>query len=241
MIDLSGPLGVPSVRVVVSGRDDGPMGFTGAPDPEPVREARRRFLAGTGLDPEAAAAVLQVHGARVLRAGPGDAGRGGLDPARSLGEADGIVTAEPGLPLLVLSADCVVAALAADDGRAVAVLHAGWRGAAAGAPAEAVRALASASGAPPARLRAVLGPAIGPCCYEVGEEVAAAFPGFLREGSRGRPHLDLPGAVRAGLAAAGLPAGAVGPAGPCTRCGGRWFSHRAGDAGRILLAAARLP
>lgn len=216
------------------------MGFTGAPDPAAVREARSRFLGGAGADPAAAAAVRQVHGARVLAAGPGERGRGGLDPAASLGEADGILTAEADLPLLVLSADCVVAALAPDDGRALAVFHAGWRGAAAGIPGAAVAALAGRSGAPPSAMRAVLGPAIGPCCYEVGEEVAAAFPGFLRPGRGERPHLDLPGAVRGALAAAGVPEEAVAAAGGCTLCGEGWFSHRRGDAGRQVLAAWRV-
>jgi hypothetical protein len=216
------------------------MGFTGAPDPAAVRGARSRFLEGAGADPAAAAAVRQVHGARVLAAGPAERGRGGLDPGGSLGEADGILTAEAGLPLLVLSADCVVAALATSDGRALSVFHAGWRGAAAGIAGAAVAALAERSGAPPGAMRAVLGPAIGPCCYEVGEEVAAAFPGFLRPGRGERPHLDLPGAVRGALAAAGVPEGAVAGAGECTLCGRGWFSHRRGDGGRQMLAAWRM-
>ena len=239
MTDLSAALGVPGVRVLVSERADGSMGFTGAPDRAAVGQARERFLAAAGFDPAAAAGALQVHGREILRAGPGDRGRGGLDPVRSLGEADGLVTVEPGLPLLALSADCVVAALAPRDGSAVAVFHAGWRGAAAGVAGAAVQALAEASGTPPDALRAVLGPAIGPCCYEVGEEVAAAFPRHLRPGRGERPHLDLPGAVRGALLRAGLRAEAVAGPGPCTLCSGGWFSHRRGDGERDRHAAAR--
>jgi YfiH family protein len=201
------------------------MGFTRAPDPEEVRAARRRFLDAAGMDPAAAVSVLQVHGSRVLRAGREAAGL-------LLGEADGLVTAERGLPLLVLSADCCVGVVAAGDGRALGVFHAGWRGAAAGAPAATVRTLEREFGVAPASMRAVLGPAIGPCCYEVGEEVAREFPGCMA----GR-RLDLPGAVRAGLAAAGIPPASIGPAGPCTLCGEGWFSHRRGDPGRQVLAA----
>ena len=210
--------------IAVSGRADGNMAFGGAPDADAVRAARARFLARSGMDPAAAACVRQVHGCRVLVAGPADRGR-------VLGEADGIVTAERGLPLLVLGADCCVGALEAPG--ALGVFHAGWRGAKAGAPAATVAALVREFGVRPADLRATLGPAIGPCCYEVGEEVAREFPGRMR----GR-NLDLPGAVRAGLLAAGVPAEAVSPAGPCTRCGDGWFSHRRGDPGRQVLAAA---
>jgi hypothetical protein len=244
MTDLATDLGVPGVRAAVSGRNDGNMGFTGARDPRAVREARRRFLAEAGMDAGAAAAVRQVHGARILRVGARERGRGGLDPAACLGDADGLVTTDPGVPLLALSGDCCVGVLAAADGRGAAVFHAGWRGALAGAPAAAVRALSETVGAPASMIRAVLGPAIGPCCYEVGEDVVLAFQrGFgedagrwIRPGRGPRPHLDVPAAVRDALLRSGLREDAVGPAGPCTLCGGPWFSHRRGDAGRQLVA-----
>ena len=213
------------IRLAVSGRADGNMGFTRAPDPDAVRAARRRFLLGAGMDPAAAVSVLQVHGRGVLRAGPAERGR-------LLGEADVLVTAERGLPLLVLGADCCVGAVASADGRALGVFHAGWRGARAGAPAAAVEALRREFDADPAAMVAVLGPAIGPCCYEVGEEVAREFPGRMTGG-----RLDLPGAVRDGLIAAGIPPEAVSPPGPCTLCGDVWYSHRRGDPERQALAA----
>ena len=242
-IDLAAVLRVPGVVAAASGRSDGNLGFSRAPDPAAVREARRRFLGGLGLDAGAAAAVRQVHGARVLRAGPGDRGRGGLDPALSLGEGDGIVTAERGLPLLALAADCCVVALATADGRAAGVVHAGWRGALAGAPAAGVAALREEAGDAGAAVRAALGPAAGPCCYEVGEEVREDFRGrhgarsgaWFRAGPRGRPHLDLPAAVGEGLREAGVEPPV---AGPCTICGAGWFSHRRGDGGRQAVVVA---
>lgn len=247
MLDLSAVLGASGVRATVSSRQDGDMGFSRKPDPAPIREARRRFLGAAGMDPAAAAAVRQVHGSRVLVAGAPERGRGGLDPARSLGDADGIVTRERGLPLLALSADCCLVALAAADGSAAGVVHSGWRGAVARAPMAGVRALEEASGVPAKAMRAALGPAIGPCCYEVGREVVDALlvnfgarsGEWIRPGrSADRPRFDLPAAVRAGLRDAGLPADAVGPAGPCTLCGDGWFSHRRGDEERFLLAVA---
>ena len=224
------------------------MGFTGAPDPGIVREARRRFLAGAGLDAAAAVSVRQVHGAAVLVAEPGDRGRGGLDPSRSLGDADGIVTKELSTPLLVLSADCAVVALADGAGRAVGVFHSGWRGVLARVPAAAVAAVGGLAGTGSASLRAVFGPAVGPCCYEVGTEVSTPFLAdfgcrsgeWFRPGRGERPHFDLPGAVRASLVDAGLLPESVSGPGPCTLCGGDLFSHRGGDSGRQMLVAARI-
>jgi len=235
LTDLGPLLGVPGVRAAVSGRDEGGMGFTGAPDPAAVREARRRLLASLGLDAAAAVSARQVHGSRVLVVGAGAAP----------GDADGLVTGSPGVPLLALAADCAVAVLAAADGRAVGVVHAGWRGAAAGAPQAAVAAFREGLGVAPRDLRAALSPAAGPCCYEVGEEVRGAFganaAAWFRPGPRGRPHLDLPGAVRAGLVAAGMDPSAIAPPGPCTICGPAWFSHRRGDRLRQAVVVARIP
>ena len=247
MTDLGAALGVPGVRAAVSGRADGPMGFTGAPDPDAVRAARRAFLGALGLDPAAAVAARQVHGRRVLVAGPELRGRGGLDPAFGAGDADGLVTREAGIPLLALAADCAVAVLASADGPAVGAVHAGWRGAVERAPAAAVGALREA-GAGPGTLRAALAPAAGPCCYEVGEEVREAFrsafgraaEAWFRTGPRGKPHLDLPAAVRAGLVEAGVDPSRIGPAGPCTICGPEWFSHRRGDRERQAVVVARI-
>jgi YfiH family protein len=248
LIDLGAALGVPGVRAAVSGRADGPMGFTGAPDPGRVRGARRAFLGALGLDASRAVAARQVHGRRVIVAGADLRGRGGLDPAQGPGDADGLVTAVAGLPLLALAADCAVAVLAAGDGSAVGAVHAGWRGAVARSPGAAVAALRDAAGAAPASLRAALAPAAGPCCYEVGEEVREAFRGefgaaadaWFRPGRAGRPHLDLPAAVRAGLVEAGMDPARIGPAGPCTICGEGWFSHRRGDRERQAVVVARV-
>jgi YfiH family protein len=246
MEDRTRALGVPGARAALSGRADGNMGFTLAPDPAAVAAARRRFLDRAGMDAASAVAVLQVHGRAVLRVGPGLRGRGGLDPATLPAEADALVTTERGIPLLALGADCCVGALAAPEGRGVAVFHAGWRGALAGAPEAAARALAEAARVPVSALRGLLGPAIGPCCYEVGEEVAEAYregrgpaaEAWFRRPEGGRPRLDLPAAVTAGLCVAGMAPETVGAPGPCTLCGEGWFSHRRGDAGRQMLAAA---
>ena len=129
--------------------------------------------------------------------------------------------------------------LAAPGG--LVAIHAGWRGLAAGVIPRTVERLAAALGSEPAAWRAWIGPAIGACCYEVGEEVAAAVaaasdPGVVAPGPRGRPHLDLAAAARAQLVATGI-GGARAPGtvtvAACTRCeeGRLWSFRRDGRGG----------
>jgi YfiH family protein len=130
-------------------------------DVERVDENRRRACAEIGADDEQLALNYQTHSALVHRAEPGARGEPG----------DGLWTDEPGLPVLAMSADCLPIALARTNGGppAVAVVHAGWRGLLAGIVESAVAALGGGA------LAAAIGPAIGPCCYEVRNDVADPF------------------------------------------------------------------
>lgn len=188
------------------------------PTDSPAHAAAARALAAQ-LDLDAAAWLRQVHGAEVLAAtGPG-----------LLGEGDGLVTATPGLALLVRSADCplILAVAEGATGRAAAVgvAHASWKSTVGGIAGRLVDELAALSCLPPARMRAALAPSAGPCCYEVGGEVreaarsafgAAAEPWFPAQG--GRLVFDLWRANADQLAAAGLPAAQFELAGVCTIC-----------------------
>ena len=181
----------------------------------------------------------QVHGAAVVEA---TACRNAAQPP----DADGIVSALPGLAVAVVTADCVPVLLAAPVGTAVSAVHAGWRGLAAGVVKAAVEVLVRVSGAGPAELVAAIGPHIGPCCYEVEEPVLEALErchgsaarAAARPARPGHALLDLGGLVRAALFDAGLPAAAVGGAAAvCTRCDPeRFHSHRrdGARAGRLL-------
>ena len=128
--------------------------------------------------------------------------------------------------------------------RGVGAVHVGRRGLAGGVVAAALTALARL-GAPASSVRAVLGPAIGPCCYELPTDsvdaVAVSVPTARGTTSWGAPSLDLPAGVRAQLAAAGATVDPAAP--PCTRCSGNdWFSHRAdAAAGRQLAIVLRWP
>lgn len=189
------------------------LGFLSGDERERVEENRRRLYEAAAVSAERVSWPRQVHGADVVRAGA----RG--EPA------DAIWTDEPGEAVMVVSADCAPVALARLDGRpAVGLAHVGWRGLLAGIIPAAVGALGSA------RVVAAIGPAIGPCCYEVGDDVAgparATFgPDVVREG-----RFDLPGAVERALVTAGCIR--VDRLGECTSCNPeRYFSHRR-DAGR---------
>jgi len=149
----------------------------------------------------------QVHGTHVARDGDPD------------GEADGQATADPGVAATVLVADCLPIAIAGEG--ALAMVHAGWRGLAGGVLAEAVRAVRDLGATEP--LRAAIGPGIGSCCFEVGDEVREAF-GDFPQARRGR-RLDLKDIAGRTLEDAGVTD--VDDVGLCTACDAeRFFSHR---------------
>jgi polyphenol oxidase len=155
-------------------------------------------------------------------------------------EADGHATGLSAVGMMVLTADCLPVLVG--SGRSVAALHAGWRGLAGGVLEEGVRALreldAGAEGPGEGEegageISAVIGPGAGPCCYEVGAEVHAAFAGRRPgAGSPAAAPIDLKAIARERLLAAGV--SSVEDVGLCTICDERFFSHRreAGRAGR---------
>lgn len=168
-----------------------------------------------------AAHAFQVHGARVL---VHDAA-----PAAGLlvaDDADGHATHVPGLLLTISVADCVPAFVVDPERRAVALLHAGWRGAAAGILERGIETLGKRYGSRPGDLLVHFGPSICGDCYEVGPEVHRA----LGLGSPDAPRpVDLRGALADRALALGVDAGAVTISEHCTRCGDSpFYSHRAG-------------
>lgn len=172
--------------------------------------------------------LRQVHGAAVLVA----------DAPGSGAEADAAVTDRPGLPLTVRTADCLPVILLEPGGR-VGVAHAGWRGLAAGVLEAALSAFAD-----PAGLEILVGPAIGPCCFEVGAEVAERFPGALVPESvpGARRRVDLFAEARRRLLAGGASPEALRVSGICTRCHQHLLpSHRGSDGGpgRLLAVVER--
>ncbi len=138
------------------------------------------------------------------------------DTAQPTFEADGHAVAAPGVAAMVLTADCLPVVLGAHG--AVAAIHAGWRGLAAGVLEEGVRALREVGGR--GDVVAIVGPCAGSCCYEVGEEVHTAFENAHRDGRL----IDLRAIARERLLAAGV--AEVRDVQACTICDERYFSHR---------------
>ena len=184
------------------------------------REARTEAARTLGL-PSEWATVRQVHGGDVTRvAGSGDAG-----------EADALWTTQRRLPWAIFTADCFGVVLSSEcaDGGA----HACWRGARARVVSRLPQEMTEAAHEPQ---RAAVGPGIGPCCFEVGNEVAAEFPTAAATTTWGATSVDLPGAIGsqlAGLETWSLPA--------CTRHDQGWFSHRADGTDKRLAAIGWLP
>ncbi len=200
------------------------LGGSVGDDPAHVGENRRRAAAAMGFDLASATLVRQVHGSEVVCAEAADAGRG-LTTSAPIPDADALVTDVRGLALIVGMADCVPVFLAAADGRAIALAHAGWRGVVADVVPRTLRILADRYGVRPAETVAAFGPSIGPCCFEVGTDVADLFAARFPGSTRGRM-VDLAAALRKQLSDAGVPDAAPTP--PCTRChADRYFSHRA--------------
>jgi polyphenol oxidase len=198
-----------------------------------VAENQRRVAALASADGEARQLVIgrQVHESSVA------AHLSGCAVAQVDG-VDGHVTDRRDLAVAVLTADCVPVALLAPWG--VGVAHAGWRGLAGGIVGGTVGELLALAGpdADPQQIVACVGPCAGPCCYEVGEEVHAAFAGWPGH-EPGTSTIDLPAFTEAALRHEGI--GEVIVAGRCTICEPGWFSHRAsgGSTGRQAGVAWR--
>lgn len=200
----------------VGGVSDGPyaslnLGRKTGDDVDRVDENRRRACAEIGADAARLALNYQVHSAVVHRARPGARG----DPG------DGLWTDERDLPILAMSADCLPIAVARANGEApaVAVVHVGWRGLLEGAVESAVAALGSGE------LAAAVGPAIGPCCYAVRDDVAGPFRARFGREIVSHDRLDLWRAAEVTLRDAGV--AQVERIDLCTSChSDLFFSHR---------------
>lgn len=183
---------------------------------------RARVAGAIGLPADRWHLMRQVHGRQVAVVGPS------CRPGTELRDVDAMVTALTDRPLVVQAADCVPILLAGR--RSVGVAHAGRRGVHLGVVDAVVSAL-NDLGEQPEDLQVAIGPAIGPCCYEVPaglrDEIGADQPAAVATTTWGTPSLDLPAAVEAQLARTGVPS--VSRMETCTRCDprARWFSHRA--------------
>ena len=179
-----------------------------------VIENRRRLAAGADVEPENVAMGWQVHGTEIHEWSEPDPDRAFMDPQGGHLKVDGHIVRRPEMAALVLVADCLPVAVAGEDG--VAMLHCGWRGLAGGIIGEGVARLDGAHAA-------AVGPGVGPCCYEVGDEVLGAFADY--DGVANGRMLNLRAIAEAQLRAAGV--AQVQHVDLCTSCrSDLFFSHR---------------
>ncbi len=246
------------------------LGWTREDDPDAVRENRRRFVhAVTGelvVDaPFALVGMRQIHSANVheVRGPDSPEDKRSTAEGQPVLEGDGLITDRPGVLLAVGTADCVPVLVVDTSKRVVAAFHAGWRGTVSRMVETGIARLQQSYGSRTEDLIAAVGPSIGPCCYSVGNEVAAEFASkftyadqLFRKGSTSEPrrtdaadplaknqlHLDLWEANRRQLLHVGLADAQISVLASCTACSRdstgqlRYFSHRGehGIAGRML-------
>ena len=213
------------------------LGFTADDPRENVLHNRRLLAEGVTGDPATpTVTVRQVHSDVIVVAGAGDL-------AQPICEGDGLITNQPGILLGIQTADCVPVLVADRQRKIVAAIHAGWRGTVKRIVENAIARMCEEFGSAPPDMVAAIGPAIGPCCYAIGEEVRAefqsrfAYAGDLFEQVGPTLRLDLFEANRRQLLSAGLAPESIRLAGGCTACQPNlFFSHRAsqGRAGRML-------
>jgi hypothetical protein len=210
------------------------LGVRWGDDRENVEENRRLLAAHAGYTPEDLVVTRHVHGTRVWQVG---------EPLPDPAEFDGLVCERPGPVLGAFAADCIPILFADPDARVCGAAHAGWRGSVAGVAVQVVRRMEQV-GARAGAVRVSLGPSIGPCCFEVGPEVVAAFrdalpgvAGLILDGRR-KQHIDLRRATRALLERAGVAPDHIDDQPPCTRHEpARFFSYRRdGQDGGVHMA-----
>jgi hypothetical protein len=210
------------------------LGVRWGDDRENVEQNRRLLAAHAGYAPDDLIVTRHVHGTRVWQVG---------EPLPDPAEFDGLVCERPGPVLGAFAADCIPILFADPDARVCGAAHAGWRGTVAGVAIQVVRRMEQV-GARAGAVRVSLGPSIGPCCFEVGPEVVAAFrdalpgvTGLVVDGPR-KQHIDLRRATGALLERAGVAPDHIDDHPPCTRHEpARFFSYRRdGQQGGVHMA-----
>ncbi|GBF33268.1 hypothetical protein DCCM_2367 [Desulfocucumis palustris] len=205
---------------------------------EAVLENRRLMCRALGAEPGDMVAGKQVHGTEICRVTGRHRGKGARSLESAIPDTDGLVTAEPGILLSSYYADCVPVMLLDPVKKAVGLAHAGWKGTAGRIAAKAVQTLRECFGTDPGDCLAVVGPSIGPCCYEIDSPVLEQFkksyenwPEMLRRTAPDRWKLNLWLANRRVLEEAGLKENNILEAGLCTACHRDLFFSYRGQSG----------
>lgn len=209
---------------------------------------RKELACAIGVDVERICTAEQVHGETIYRVKAEDAGRGVHSYSEAISETDALITDERNLPLMMCFADCVPIILFDPVNLAIGVAHGGWKGTVKHIAKKTLLKMGEEFGTRPEKCLVGIGPSIGPCCFSVGEDVAAEFRKAFSEYSEtviikndDAEHVDLWKANRLQLLAAGVEPGNIEMANVCTTCNsGMFFSYRAdnGDTGRLAAMIA---
>jgi polyphenol oxidase len=209
----------------VSTRAEGNMSFSSGQTAHSA-ENRQRFLAGMGIDYRTIVLPHQVHGCRIESVGKEHCGRGSQSSETGLADTDALLTRERNIPIGVQTADCLPIVIFDPGTPAVAIVHAGWRSTRECIVQKTVQRLCDEFKANPQDMRGCLGPAIRPCCYEVGPELAEIFPYSVRNVGNSL-RLDLAAENLRQLQAAGMQKKNIFDTGFCTCCrSDAFFSYR---------------
>jgi YfiH family protein len=184
-------------------------------------------LDGAWTPPEQTAALHQIHTSEVVPV---------VNPGHH-GDGDALITSQPGVWLEIRTADCVPLLIADPRQRVIAAVHAGWRGTAMAIAKATVQALEREFNCRPADLEVVIGPCIASCCFEVGDEVVAHFPGHITHSSP-RPHVNLVTANREQLGVAGVQPDRIDSLDLCTACNPNLFHSFRRDQGTGRMVSA---
>lgn len=238
------------VSTVYQPESDLNLGWTKDDDPANVAVNRRLLVAAaTGTAATPLVTLRQIHSATSVTVENAASLPSFVNAeGRALREADGLITAAPGILLGIQTADCVPVLVADTQKRVVATFHAGWRGTAARIVEQGIAQMVSDFGSQTKDIIAAVGPSIGPCCYTVGEEVHTTFTTNFSYGeslfhtdTAAALHLDLWAANHRQLLDSGIPESRITVIGECTGCTGlptsrRYFSHRCenGFTGRMM-------
>ncbi|MFP4473098.1 MAG: peptidoglycan editing factor PgeF [Candidatus Omnitrophota bacterium] len=209
----------PDVLAAFTRKEDG--SFALPPEGPVFNDSQAQILNGSGISAEGIFSIRQVHGSDVLCSG---AAPGAL-PAEQIPEGDAAIAADPRSVLTVRTADCLPIFLYDPLRKVRALVHAGWRSTRGRIVQKTLAVMTADLGCRPQDIRAVLGPGIRSCCYQVGQELCADFPEQVIP-RQGDWYLDLPAVNRDQLAAAGIQKQNIADTADCTCCQQDYFSYR---------------
>lgn len=218
------------------------IGLNGVIENEIVLNYRKRLAEQLGFSAGSYVFASQVHGNLVAIVNEEDKGKGAFDRSSYLCDVDAMVTNQKGICLVTQAADCVPILFFDPVRNVIGAAHAGWKGTVAKIPAEVVKTMIAEFGSNPEDLVVGIGPSIGSCCYEVGDEVVAMVNnvfgsenGLILDNEKfSKPVFDLWEANRRTLVEVGVKIENIEIAGMCSKCNNHlFFSARAGDLGRF--------